>query len=84
MFGALIDGSDNVFCDNKAVYKNNITPESVLNKKHNFIANHRCREVVSANTFWVANQGTEKNKSDLFTKIMTESRRRFLLEKFTY
>ena len=26
MLGVPIDGSDNMFCDNEAVYKNNITP----------------------------------------------------------
>ena len=46
MFGVPIDGSANVLCDNKAVYKNTITPESVLKKKHNYIACHRCREAL--------------------------------------
>ena len=84
MFGVPIDGSANVFCDNKAVYNNTITPESFLKKKHNYIACHRCREAVAAKTIRVSNQGTENNLSDLFTNIMTASRRRSLLEKFTY
>ena len=35
MFGVPIYGSANVFCDNDAVYKNTITPDSVLKKNHN-------------------------------------------------
>ena len=40
MFEVPIDGSANVFCDNKYVYKNTITPESVLNIIHNYIEYH--------------------------------------------
>ena len=35
MFGVPIEGSTNVFCDNEAVTKNAISPESTLKKKHN-------------------------------------------------
>ena len=48
MFGVPIYGSANVFCDNEAVYKNTITPEFVLKKKHHDIAYHRFREAVNA------------------------------------
>ena len=44
MFRVLIDGSSNVFCNNKSVFKNTITLESVLNKNHHYISYHRCRE----------------------------------------
>ena len=84
MFGVPVDGSANVFCDNEAVYKNTITPESVLEKKHHYIAYHRCREALAAKNTRVSKQGTEKNISDLFTKIIKASRRRFLLENLTY
>ena len=50
MFGVPIDGSVNVLYENEAVYKNTITPESVLNEKHNSIAYHRCRETLADNT----------------------------------
>ena len=84
MFGVPIDGSVNVFCDNEAVYKNTTTLDSVLNKKQLSIDYHRCREAVSAKTIRLFKQVTEKNLSDMFTNIMTASRRRFLLDKFTY
>ena len=83
MFGLPIDGSANVFYDNKAAYKNIITPKSVLKKKNHSISYHRYREAVATNTISVDKLGTENNISDLFTKIVTASRRRFLLYKFT-
>jgi len=84
MFGVPLDGSSMIFCDNEAVYKNTVLPESVLRKKHHSIAYHRCREAVAAGTIKVAKEGTEKNLADLFTKVMTANRRDFLLERFTY
>ena len=84
MFGVPIDGPANVYCDNEAVYKNTVIPESTLKKKHHSIAYHRCREAVAAGTIRVAKQGTEKNLANLFTKVLTAMRRRFLLDRFTY
>ncbi len=84
MFGVPIDGPTSVFCDNEAVYKNTVLPESTLNKKHHSIAYHRCREAVAAQTIQVAKEGTLNNLADLFTKITTAARRTFLLGKFTY
>ena len=86
MFGIPIpeDSPASVFCDNEAVYQNTSIPESTLRKKHHSIAYHRCREAVAAKTIRVAKQGTTKNLADLFTKLMTATRRRFLLERFTY
>ena len=84
MFGVPIEGAANVFCDNKAVYKNTSIPESVLRKKHHSIAYHRCREAVAAKTIRIAKQGTDKNLSDLFTKVLTVARRKYLLDRFTY
>ena len=86
MFGVPIpeDSPASAFCDNEAVYQNTAVPESTLRKKHNSIAYHRCREAVAAKTIRVAKQGTSKNLSDLFTKLMTAPRRRFLLKRFTY
>ena len=84
MFGVPIDGPADVFCDNEAVYINTVTPESVLKKKHHSISYHRCREAVASKTIRVSKQDTDKNLNDLFTKLLTASRRQFLLEQFTY
>ena len=84
MFGLPIYGSANMFCDNKALYKNTITPESVLKKKHHYISYHRFRDEVDDKTIRVDNYITEKNLSDILTNIITAERRRFLIKKFTY
>ena len=84
MFGIPVDGSASVFCDNEAVYKYTVMPESVLRKKHHSIAYDHCREAVAAKTIQVAKEGTDTNLADLFTKLMTSNRRTFLLERFTY
>ena len=84
MLGIPLDGAANVFCDNEAVYKNTIIPESTLKKKHHSIAYHKCRESVAAKIIRVAKEGTEKNLADLFTKVLTAERRGFLLDRFTY
>ena len=72
-------GSPNVYCDNKAVTKNTTIPESTLNKKHHSTAYHRCRQAVAPVTVCIAKQGTEKNIDNMFTKILTASRREFIL-----
>ena len=84
MFGVPIEGPTNIMCDNEAVTKNTTIPESTLKKKHHSIAYHRCREAVAAGTVRIAKQGTDKNLADLFTKTLTQQRRQFLLERFTY
>ena len=84
MFGIPIEGATNIYCDNEAVYQNTVIPKSTLKKKHHSIAYHRCREVVASHTIRVAKTGTENNLADLFTKVLTATRRRFLLDKFTY
>ena len=43
MFVVSIYGSANVSCNNEEIYKNTTTPDSVLNKKHNFVSYHNSR-----------------------------------------
>ena len=56
MFGVPIDGPINVYCDNEAVTKNAIYPESMLKKKHNSIAYHWVCESVVAGTIRVTKE----------------------------
>lgn len=86
MFGVRIQGATtNIFCDNEeAVYKNTTMPESTLKKKRHSIAYHRCREAVAAGTVRVAKEGAKTNLSNLFTKLLPQTRREELLNKFTY
>ena len=83
MFGVPIYGSDKMFCDNEAIYKNNITLKSVVNNKNHSTAYHRCRDAVYANAIRVSKQVTENNLSYLLTNMMTTLSRSFLLDKLT-
>ena len=84
MFGIPMEGPTNVFCNNEAVFKNTSILDSTLKKKHTSICYHRAREAVAARTMRVAKEGTATNLADLFTKPLTDSRRAFLLDRFTY
>ena len=79
-----MDGPTEMFCDNEAVYKNALTPESQLKKKHHSILYHMSREAVASGACWITKEDTETNISDLFTKVLTRVQREFLLNKFTY
>jgi len=68
MFGIPIDGSANIFGDNKSVVTNATIPTSTLKKKHNSIAYHRVREAVAAGILQIAKVHTSENLADLLTK----------------
>ena len=84
MMGIPLDGPTSVLCDNEAVVKNTSIPESMLKKKHNSIAYHRCREAVAAGTVRVAKEASETNLADAFTKSLAGHRLRFLMERILY
>jgi hypothetical protein len=84
MFGIRIDEPTDIFCDNKSVFKNVSTPESVLSKKQHSISYHSAREAVAGKICRVAKEGTLTNLSDIFTKIMNRPKREGLLSKFMY
>ena len=84
MFGIPIEGATNVFCDNEAVTKNVIFPESTLKKKHNSIAYHRAREAVAAGTIRVAKEDWKKNLADVLSKPLPQVTKDFLCDRFMY
>ena len=43
-FGVTVEGPEDIFCDNKSVFKNLSIPRSVLNKRYNYICYPRGRE----------------------------------------
>ena len=73
-----------MFCNNEAVYKNTSMPESQLRKKHHSIAYHMSRESFASGATQIAKEDTETNLADLFTKVLSRSRRELLLNNFTY
>ena len=84
MFGIPILGPTNVYCDNEAVTKNAIYPESTLKKKHNSIAYHRTREAVAAGTIRVTKEDGKTNLADVLTKPLPQVTKEFLCNKFMY
>jgi hypothetical protein len=84
MFGIPIEGPTNVYCDNEAVTKNAIYPESTLKKKHNAIAYHRTREAVAAGTIRVTKEDGKTNLADVLTKPMPQVTKEFLCDRFMY
>ena len=84
MFGVPIEGPTNVYCDNEAVTKNAIYPESTLKKKHNAIAYHRTREAVAAGTIRVTKEDGKTNLADVLTKPLPQVTRDFLCDRFMY
>ena len=79
MFGVPINGAANVCCDNQGVVKNTSLPESTLSKKHNAMNCHAVREAAAAGILRVAEEPTETNHADLFTKPLPSRRREQLL-----
>ena len=84
MFGVPVDVPTDMFCDNEAVYKNSLTPESVLRKKHHSVAYHKFRKAVASGICSVAKEDTETNLTDIFTKVLPGPRRERLMYMFTY
>ena len=80
----LEEGGANLYCDNEAVYKNVVHPDSVLKKKHHSVAYHMCREAVASGMVWVAKEDTNTNIADLFTKPLSGPRRENLIDLFMY
>ena len=84
MFGVTIEGPTDMFCDNKVVYKNSSTPESLVCKKHHIIAYHMCRQAVVAEICRIAKEDTDTNLSDISTKVLPRPRIEQLMNLFTY
>ena len=84
MFGVPVDGPTDMFCDNKAVYKNSSTPELVLRKKHHSVAYHKCRDAVASGICRISKEDTDTNLADIFTKVLPGLRQERLLDMFRY
>jgi hypothetical protein len=84
MFGVPLVGPADIFCDNEAVVTNCTTPESTIKKKHHSIGYHYNREAVASGTVRIAKEDSATNLADLFTKLLTEERRNFLIDRFMY
>jgi hypothetical protein len=70
MMGVPISGATNMFGDIASVIRNVTHPESTLNKRHNSIAYHKCRESVASGAVRVAFESGKANCSDGLTKAL--------------
>jgi hypothetical protein len=84
MFGVPLLRPADIFCDNEAVVTNCSTPESTIKKKPHSIAYHHNREAVASGIVRIAKEDSETNLADLFTKLLSEERRNFLIDRFMY
>jgi hypothetical protein len=84
MFGILIGGPANIFCDNKSVVTNSTIPTSLLSKKHNSIAYHRVRESVAAGIIRIAKVHTKENLADLLTKPLSGVNLKHLIQRILW
>ena len=75
MLGIPILGPANVFCDNEGVYKNVSIGASVLKKKHNSIAYHKCRESVACGIMNIFKEDGDSNLADILTKSLGKVKR---------
>ena len=71
-------------CDNKSLVTNTSLVESTLSKKHSAIAYHFTRWDVAASVIKVAWIQSQDNLPDQLTKLLSESARTHLLERWTY
>jgi hypothetical protein len=69
MMGVPVEGPTNVYCNNESVFKSTVFPEYTFQKKHNSIAYHKTREAQAAGTVRIAWIPSEKNLSDVLTKL---------------
>ena len=84
MIGIPIEGPTHVFCDNEAVCKNSYIAHSTLKKKHNSICFHRVRECIAAGIQVVHNVDSVDNLSDILTKSLPATTRKFLKSLIMY
>ena len=84
MFGVLIDGPANVFCDNQGMVKYLSIPESTLLEKHNVVNYHAVQEAVAAGILRVGKEDTMTNLADMLTKVMMSERRYELCQGFMW
>ena len=76
MFGVLIDGPADVYCDNQSVVDSSSLPWRTLQKKHNAICFHIVRESAAIGLIRVAKIDGTENLADLFTKVLPTATRK--------
>ena len=68
MMGIPFEKTSTVLCDNQSVVINMQNPSSMLKKKHNSCAYHKCREMTAASITRLGHIPGSSNLSDILTK----------------
>ena len=84
MFGIPLDGPNNIFCDNEAVYQNSLFVKLQLKRKHNLICYHMVREAIAAGKMVVFKVDGNENLANLLTKSVPGHRRKYLRSKIMF
>ena len=84
MFGVLLDGPTNVFCDNEAVYQNTTVVESKFKRKHNSICFHLVCKAGAAGKMMIFKVDRKENLADFLTKLVPGHRRKYLRLKIIF
>jgi hypothetical protein len=69
MMGVILTGPSYVYGDNKSLVRNSTRPESTLTKKCNSICYHAVQESMVMQESLITHIPTDKNLSDLMTKV---------------
>ena len=83
-FGIPIDGPADVYADNESMVKCTRDFDTKLNKKHNAISYHYCRQAVAAEIIRTGKIHTDFNIADPYTKALTMPKRDTLFYSWTY
>ena len=74
-----ISGPAHIICDNRTVVKNNLFPESALQREHCSIAYHKICETVTAGKCLAYYERSTFNLANLLTKVMALNKRESLI-----
>lgn len=80
MFGVLLDGPCDIFCNNEAVWKSSMRAESALMKKHVSISYHKTRKVVALGMMLVFYKSSTSDNVDLFTEALNKAQQALLMK----
>jgi hypothetical protein len=82
--GVPIDGPADVYADNESMVKCTRDFDTKLNKKHNAISYHYCRQAVAAEVIRTGKVHTDFNIADPYTKALNAPKRTVLFHSWTY
>ena len=84
MMGVPLEWPTYIHADNKSQVTNSSKPDSVLKKKCNSICYHAVYESVAMGEALITHVRTGNNLSDLLTKVLDGTKRRWLVSKILY